>query len=333
MASNYNRKSNSSASRRTNASKRKQSQARSSRQASSARSSSRSTRSSSRRPQGNSQGYTSVRIGDIDQRSRAERARKRYRSYVLRLTIIAGFVLALGIGGFALYNSNLFMVNNVSVTGVEHLTASEMTELASVPAGTTLLRVDAAGIKDRLLKNAWVKEVNVKRVFSDTLELQVTERTISAVVKISMDNAQTEETWAIASDGMWLMHIPDAGTAEAALISSKVYEDADKVLKINDVPYGVIPEEGSYCNDGTVNNALSIIDGLTTELADQITEVSATGTDNATLKLDNGIEIAFGDGENIREKERVCLELMEKNPGQITYINVRVVEKVTYKVV
>src|SRR5699024_7690815 len=85
----------------------------------------------------------------------------------------------------------------------------DMQNMAGVPAGTTLLRVDAAGIRDNLLKNAWVQDVSVNRVFPDTLELAVTERTIEAVVEVPAENAGTTNVWAIASDGMWLMPIPD----------------------------------------------------------------------------------------------------------------------------
>ena len=38
--------------------------------------------------------------------------------------------------------------------------------------------------------DAWVQDVSVNRVFPDTLEIVVTERTITAVVDVSTENAQ-----------------------------------------------------------------------------------------------------------------------------------------------
>ena len=274
---------------------------------------------------------SSVRVGDIDRLERSARAQKTYRRHLVRIGIVAAFVLALVVGGVAVYYSNLFAIENVTVTGVEHLTASDMSELASVPANTTLLRVDAAGIRDRLLMDAWVEDVSVNRVFPDTLELAVTERTIAAVVNVPTENAESVQPWAIASDGMWLMPIPARDSEAGKRTSPKVYEDAANVLAITDVPYGTSPEVGAYCTDANVNNALAIVDGMTTELAGQVKQVAATETESTTLTLESGIEIVFGTAENIRDKERVCLEIMKEHPDSLAYINVRVVDRPTWR--
>ena len=343
MASNYNRKSASSGSRRKPATR-----SGSARSYSNGRSSPRQPRSqqaqgraSGRHPQGGGYGaprngrqVTSVRIGDIDQAGRAQRAQRTYRRYIVRISVVIALIGALVIGGVAVYNSDLFAITNVQVTGVEHLTATEMTELASVPANTTLLRVDAGGIQQRLLRDAWVKEASVNRVFPDTLELAITERTIAAVVSVPVDSAQNTEDWAIASDGTWLMSIPEAGSEASKTISQNVYDDAAEVLHISDVPLGVSPEVGTHCTDANIVNALDIVNGLTTDLADQVKSVKATETTSTVLTLENGIEIAFGEAgttEEIRTKERVILKLMEENPGTISYINVRVVDRPTWR--
>lgn len=277
------------------------------------------------------QQLTSVRVGDLDRRERTARMAQKSRNVALRLGVIVAVVLVLAGGGLALYWSNLFAIETVSVKGVEHLTATEMTELASVPAGTTLLRVDTGAIEERLLADAWVQDVSVNRVFPNTLELAITERTIAAVVEVPTETAQTTRQWAIASDGTWLMPIPDKDSSAGKSISQKIYEDAEAVLHIVDVPYDTDPQIGTSCTDSNVNNALAIVDGMTTSLSDQVKVVSATDPESTTLTLDNGIEIVFGAAEDIRAKERVCLELMEQNEGKIAYINVRVVSNPTWR--
>ena len=91
------------------------------------------------------------------------------------------------------------------------------------------------------------------------------------VVEVPNENAQNSTQWAIASDGMWLMPIPDRDSEAGRRTNSKVYEDAESVLHITDVPYGTKPAVGSYCTDANVNNALAIVAGMTTELADRVT--------------------------------------------------------------
>lgn len=272
-----------------------------------------------------------MRVGDLERRERNERMARKSRGLALRMGAIAVVAAVLVGSGLALYWSNLFAVETVSVQGVEHLTATEMTELAAVPAGTTLLRVDASAIEERLLADAWVQDVSVNRVFPNTLELVITERVIAAVVEVPTETAQTTQQWAIASDGMWLMSIPSKNSSAGKSISPKIYEDAESVLHIVDVPYGTDPQVGTYCTDSNVNNALAIVDGMTTSLADQVKVVSATDPESTTLTLENGVEIVFGAAEDIRSKERVCLELMEQNEGKIAYINVRVVNSPTWR--
>ena len=103
------------------------------------------------------------------------------------------------------------------------------------------------------------------------------------------------------------------------------------MLHITDVPYGTTAETGTKCTDGNVNNALAIVSGMTTELAGQVKTVSATDAESTKLTLESGVEIAFGPAQNIRDKERVCLQILNDNPGKVAYINVRVVDRPTWR--
>jgi cell division protein FtsQ len=127
------------------------------------------------------------------------------------------------------------------------------------------------------------------------------------------------------------MPIPEKGTEAAEKTSAQIYEDADSALRIVNVPYGTEAQIGQECADGNINNALDIVSGMTTELAGQVESVSAAGPAETTLTLKSGIEIAFGKAENIRDKERVILQIMEEHPDSIAYINVRRVDQPTWR--
>ncbi len=277
---------------------------------------------------------SSVRLGDMPDRSSSRKQSKQGREHnrytariILALCVVAVFFAT----GFGLYSSNLFTIDQVVVEGVDHLTSQEMTDLAAVPAGSTLIRVDTQSIVDRLTSDPWVKSASVKRLFPHTLDLCVQERTIAATVSVTSSDKKSTETWAISSDGLWLMKIPDRDSDEAKDMSSQIFDDADNVLHITDVPYGVRPEEGTYCTDASVLNALNVVSGLTTDLANEVKSVSASGPENTVLTLDNNIQIAFGTSDSLREKERVCLQLMQQYPDQIAYINVRTVDRPTWR--
>ena len=275
---------------------------------------------------------TSVRLGDLpasrgDRRAPAARAIARpKRSGAFKAAIVA-LVLAcvLGIAYAALYFGGAFAITSVKVNGADHLTNDEMAILAAVPQGTTLLNVDTSSVANSVDRDAWVADVSVNRIFPDTLEINVTEREIAAIVEVAADNAKVTQ--------MWLMEIPARDSELGATISPQIYEDADRVLHITGVPFGLTPEVGTYCADGNVNNALAILDGLSTELADQVKTVTATDAASTCLTLDNGIEIAFGTAEDIRDKERIVLQIMADNPGKVSYINVRVPDRPTWRAV
>ncbi len=275
--------------------------------------------------------YVSSTIGDMDRSERKERARATRRRWTVRLIVIAVLIALVIGGGIFLYASPVFQVKHVTIKGADHLTEQEMMALSEIPEDTTLLRVDDAKIIQNCLRDAWIKDVQVNRVFPDTLELVVTERTINATVAVPTGSSAVTRVWAISSDGVWLMPIPDKESPAAATVAPKIYEDAEAVLQIVDVPYGTQAEIGTQCTDANVNNALAIVSGMTTKLADMVVRVSATDAESTILTLDNGVEIAFGAAEDIRDKERVCLSLLEEYDGLIAYINVRSVTSPTWR--
>lgn len=275
----------------------------------------------------------SERVGDVRQKERAKRLRASSRRYFVRIFVVIGIVVALIAGWAALYNSSLFSIENVTVNGVEHLTSDEMTQLANVPADTTLLRVDTDAIAERVRLNSWVQDVQINRVFPGTIEINVTERPVAAIVEIPISQGSAVRQWAIAQDHTWLMPIPDAGSEAAKTTSPKIYEDAETVRHIVGVPYGTKAEIGQVCTDDNVNNALNILDGMTTDLADRVVKISAAGPAETTLVLDNNVEIAFGKAEDIRDKERVIEKILADNPDGVAYINVRMVENPTWRAI
>ena len=51
------------------------------------------------------------------------------------------------------------------------------------------------------------------------------------MVEVPNENAQNSTQWAIASDGMWLLPIPDRDSEAGRRTNSKVYEDAEMCIR------------------------------------------------------------------------------------------------------
>ena len=273
----------------------------------------------------------STSIGELRRKERSERLRKSSRRYAIRLVVVIGVIVALLAAWAVVYNSPAFSIKNVQVNGVEHLTSDEMAQLASVPADTTLLRVDVDAIATRVKQSSWIESVKVNRVFPDTLEINVTERKVLAIAEMPNDTGTATKSWAVAEDRIWLMPIPDASSEAAQTTSEKIYEDAESAVHIVDLPYGTHAEIGQECADEVVSNALDILQEMTTELSGQVIKISAASIAETSLFLESGVEIAFGSAEDIRDKERTILKIMEDNPDGIAYINVRMVENPTWR--
>lgn len=262
--------------------------------------------------------------------SAAARLSHASRIPLIAIGVIVAVIMIAVIALAAISNTGAFRIQNVQIEGTDHLTDEEVSALVSIPEGATLLNVDAKGIEASLIRDSWVESVDVARVFPDTLKITVNEREVGAVAEVPIGTNQTIQKWALAEDGMWLMAIPEQSSEVGQRLSEQIYADADAALHIKGIPYGVDPKIGAYCTDDSVLNALSIINGLTTELADEVKTVTATDEESTLLTLDNNIEIAFGTADNVREKERICNQIMEENPS-VVYINVRVPDRPTWR--
>ncbi len=262
--------------------------------------------------------------------SAAQRLTVSSRVPLVILGVAAAVILAAVIALAVLSNTEAFRIQHLQIEGTDHLTDEEVSALVTIPEGTTLLSVDADGIEASLIRDSWIEDVVVNRVFPDTLKIDVTERKMAAVAEVPIGAAQTIQKWALAEDGMWLMAIPERSSELGSKISEQIYADADQVLHIKGIEYGVDPKIGSYCTDDPILNALSIISGLTTDLASRVKSVTATDAESTLLTLDNNVEIAFGTADNIREKERICNQIMEEKP-KVVYINVRTPDRPTWR--
>ncbi len=298
----------------------------------------RRTNSSRPRSQSRPSQQRSVTVGQIERDRRREQRRENirqnsaaYARFRHIFTFVLVVVIALIVSWFALSNSTVFSISQVQVQGANHLSEQQISDMASIPANSSLLNVDTSGIESRLRENPWVRSVHIHRVFPNTLEIDITERTIQAVVEVPSSRDQSTQDWILSSDGIWLMQIPDANSDEGRTTPQRVYDDANAALHITDVPYGVSPEVGATVSDPSIQNALDIITGLTTSLSQDVSSISASSPSNAVLSLNNGVQIAFGTSEDIREKERVCQQLLSEHEGQISYINVRTVNRPTWR--
>lgn len=238
---------------------------------------------------------------------------------VVALVVVAAlFVMSL---------TPVFTITSIEADPSDHLSASDITRLASVGEGTTLLNVDTAQIEERLSKNPWVASVRVERQFPDKLYLVIEERKVLAIVTITSGNT----AWYLSDAGTWIepLQFPstDGDLADTAL--SRAREEG--CLLIRDVPATTSPKAGAPATDPSILGVIDYQEGFTEGLSSQVVSYSAPSEEAISCALSSGIEISLGDPSQIPSKEAVINELMAQHPGKLTYINVRNPSKPSFR--
>ncbi|MDR2109192.1 MAG: FtsQ-type POTRA domain-containing protein [Coriobacteriales bacterium] len=268
-------------------------------------------------------------VGERRRDIRREQRVKKGRTLSIRLLIIAGLVMLLAVAGVIAYNSEFLAISEVRVNGAEHLSADHLKEVAAVPVGSTLLRVDTEGIKARLEADPWIKQASVERELPATLILNISERRVFAQAEIIPDVTNATIThWLISEDGVWLGTLD--GPEETQVLGNL---DLKGLVMIKDVSRAVRPQLGAEVKDEGVANALAILAGFSDEMRGLVATISAPDRTRTTLGLLNNVGVAFGAAEDIPAKESAIITLLNAHPDTLTYINVRVPDRATYRAV
>ncbi len=96
------------------------------------------------------------------------------------LMILVSIAVTSGIGAKYLYRT--IRVKEVKITGNYHLDSSEIVEFSGIKKGEPLLGVSLQEIDSNLRRHAWIKEVSVKKLLPDSIEIRIREATPRALL-------------------------------------------------------------------------------------------------------------------------------------------------------
>ncbi len=108
-------------------------------------------------------------------------------------------------------------------------------------------------------------------------------------------------------------------------------EELAALPKIRDVSPAVRPVAGVQETDEGITNALALLKGFSKEMRGMVASISAPDKVKTTLYLYNNVGVAFGVAEDIEAKERAIATLLAEHEGTITFINVRVADRASYR--
>ncbi|MDP2234310.1 MAG: FtsQ-type POTRA domain-containing protein, partial [Actinomycetota bacterium] len=191
------------------------------------------------------------------------------------------------------------------------LTADEVRTLAAVPPKATLLRFPAKEVAQRVSDSSWVRSVSVTRDFPDTMRIRVTEFVPSALVDSGGD-----VFWLVDSGG-WV-------------IAQQPQETTSTLITIRDLE-SFEASAGERSTSEALRNALRVWKALSSELRAKTRTISAPSVDKTALMTTDDIAIFMGSSEDIERKDLVARRILEEQAGKVVSINVRTVDRPTWR--
>lgn len=249
----------------------------------------------------------------ISAAKRDERQRRQQTIRLKRIGLVVAIVTGVGAavwGVFALLDAPIFRITEIQVSGISQLDEQEVLAAAQVVEGTTLPRLPANQVIRRLEAQPWVASVELDRDFPSTLRIIIKER----VPAVTVDAGGTA-LWLVGSDGVWL------GERAAESTDTVVVRDLENVQ----------PVAGQRSQSEELLNAIRIARGVSQELRDMTRAISAPSIEKTAILTTDDVEIFIGDADRIVDKDRVAREILRRERGKVVYINVRVVDRPTWR--
>lgn len=225
--------------------------------------------------------------------------RRRRRIQVVAALII---IFAVIVSSIQLYRSGLFNIKRVIVFGNKSVATESIIEACGIDGNDNIISFSTTKLRQKLLKNSWIKEVSATRALPDTLRVQITERIPVAII----------------SHGSKFYLVDD----NSFIISELQYADGAKVPTITDLPVERI-SVGGRLMDESLSNAIDCLKSMDPSLAKTITLLSASSVDKLSLYNKDNVEILYGEANQVDEKNKVIKTILSNQGKQVFHIDIR----------
>ncbi|MDS1029580.1 FtsQ-type POTRA domain-containing protein [Bacillota bacterium LX-D] len=221
------------------------------------------------------------------------------------------FLFVLLLLTLALYffaQSSFFNISQIETKGYSYLSSAEIKQLANIPLGMNIFKMDAQKIEKNLLLHPMVKNVKVARKLPATVVVSIQERSPAIIL------SSAQGFFVLDGSGVFLK----------------------KINKISDLKLPVVTGinlPNQYGPGQTIVNeklakALSFISKVPVEQRKTITELDINDDEHLVIYIDNGLEIRMGDETRIPEKMQIVSKITKSSTllaRKIDYIDLTAV--------
>ena len=199
--------------------------------------------------------------------------------------------LAVLIAFFLFINSSYFTVGTVVVSGNKYMAVEDVLRVAGVPEQVNIFRLKTPEIRDRLLNDLRVAEVQVEREFPATIAIRIQER----------------QPLAFVANQYGFVEIDRQGIVMAAFKNLKQV----KVPVITGVRLGNV-YVGDQVNNPGLLNVLTYLAAVDEEVLNQLSEVNIKSADELVAYTTGSIYIRVGDHQRLMEKAKLTGEILQE---------------------
>jgi len=204
---------------------------------------------------------------------------------------------------YFLFHSEIFNINSFSIKGNDLLSRKEIIEISGAKKGTNIFNVNLEEMEEKIELHPVIKDAEVKRVFPNSLSIEVQEHKPSAV---------------IATQGGFM------------LLDKRGYliEQVERISHIElpvitgvDVKKNVAP--GDTLSNKKLYPALRILTSTEPDDLRFVAEIDVKNPACINLYTHSGIKIVLGDGERIGKKIETAKKILSQVDKQVEYIDLR----------
>nr|WP_221308595.1 FtsQ-type POTRA domain-containing protein [Nocardiopsis mwathae] len=185
-----------------------------------------------------------------------------------------------------LLGSRLLVVRDIQVTGVDRLSEAAVVEALGVPTGTPLARVDTGAAAHRAAELRLAESVEVTRVWPSTLRVDVAERTPKLALREGGGYRLVDQ------DGV---RIADADARPGG--------------------FPLVTIRGEVEGNPGIEAAAAVAEELPEDVLAKVDTIAADAPATLVLRLGDGAEVTWGDGERAEEKGEVLAVLLREHPS------------------
>ena len=201
--------------------------------------------------------------------------------------------------------SPVFVLKHIKIQGNYYLPEEEVCRLAGVTMGENLFQLKIDDIMQTMAKDIRVERAIVKRVFPDTIEIQVVERTPLAILQCDYGYLEAGRGGIVLAAHRTLSNIP------VPIISGVEVKD----LFVGD----------SVDNDH-INTVLNYLDKLDWETTANLSEINITDPENVIVYMRGGVQLKMGDISSLEKKLEITESLnreIKQAKYPIDYVDAR----------